>query len=744
MKFFNRGKKGDADKAPASNGKKAKKKGFGKKKDLTLIARMGLEESVADATLDVLSELVSAGNSAVREVDEGFLIIAVTNDMLESAGLDPSDEEFGSFAEALASETVESIALLDDLEAGIIGIIPSSDTLLALDEFDFVQDMEFRWAVVPFDLSDNDRMTLLDDTVGIAQLVGMTNDASVSPVISDGAVSFDEVASTAAPAAAVAAPVAPVVVAPPTDNFDDEFQDDAFSDEFPDDVPDDDEFDGGFTGDDEDEDGEPEDYATYDAPDDTFSDFDDEDGDDLDLGGAGAVYTAPVEEPELDAEDVIEAVARATELGFANDELGLSVDLKPFDQYFDTLPIARFDTTQVDDSELHRVVTNLRRDANTEIERFHQDNVQSLRNQYMTSMRDINARIIETIDYKNPSTMYGEMWQAIQDEHDSSMRDIDRLSAAQIKDIKAQYDEERELFGENAKREAFVLYDARHKTERDRKIDAVRDALATDFKTTRDVKLAELYDDRRIVAKRLLDKAATALLQKLQESYETMSEKELHMYDSLRRNFDGYLRRHFADDVLSKKAEAEKLRQSHEAESVRKEFEQILATRARQLDEVNEQSRQRIFQLEERHREQIAAATASMETQLERSLRDAENLRQQLKDSQDAIVSVSQQKDKEVEHRLRMFEDRAEAAEAQLEHARKTASAEKKPMNFMIGAVAIVGVVIGVLIGFLYAINSVQQVAPQAPTATTTSSVDVMDVPTTFGTPHPTLASIAG
>ena len=748
MKLFNLGKKGNTDKASEPKGKKAKKKGFGKKKGMTLIAQMGLQESVADAAVDVLSDLVQAGDSAVRETDDGFLIIAITNDMLEEAGLSNSSEEFGAFAEALSSETVESIALIDDLEAGIIGIIPSSDTLLALDEFEFVQELEFRWAVVPFDLSDNDRITLLDDTVGIAQLVGMANDASVTPVVSSEGVSFDEVASSAAPFIH-----ADPSSAPETGDFDDEFDDEDEPD-YPASPSTTESFDDEF----EDEGMPDEDDVTYTPPVDNFDDLDDEDfdgfddedgagfdtGDDLDLGGAGAVYTAPtVDEPELDAEEVAEAVTRATELGFANDELGLGIDLKPFDQYFDSLPIARFDTKQVDDSELHRVVANLRRDANSEIERFHQDNIQSLRNQYMTSMRDINSRIIETIDYKNASTMYGEMWEAIQTEHDNAVRDIDRLSAAQIKEIKAQYDEERELFGENAKREAFVLYDARHKTERDRKIDAVRDALLTDFKTTRDVKLAELYDDRRIVAKRLFDKAGTALLQKLQESYETMSEKELHMYDSFRRNLDAYMRRHFADDVLSKKAEAEKLRQSHEAESVRQEFEQILAARTHQLNEADKQARERIFQLEERHREQLAAATEQIERQLERARTDADNLREQLKESQNAIVLVGQQKDKEVEHRLRMFEDRAKAAEAQLEHAQKTNNTNKRPMNFIIGAVAVVGIALGIIVGFLYAVNSVQQVAPAAPTATT-SSVDVMDVPTSFSTSHPTLASIAG
>ena len=710
---------------------KAKKSLFGgKKKDVTLLERMQLEESVAAASLDVVQELAEIGESAVRETEEGLLIIVITNEMLEQAGLDPAGEEFGSFAQALRSETIESIALSNDLEAGVIGLIPSKETLISLDEFDFVHDIEFRWALVPFDLGDDDRLTVLDSTVHVDRLMEMANNPEIQIAIKNGEVveaeaEYDEADN-----------------APDGDGVDDDEFDNEL-DETPvygtqaddDDFDEIDDFDDDFDEIDDFDDDEAFDEPVFEATDNLDDEFDVEDDqsygtaydqDDMPYDDTDTVSDDSfIEEDEgLTAEETREVITQAATHGFNNTELGLAIDMTKFDDYFNVVNIAKFDTARTDNSELQNVLSKLRQDANVELERFHQDNIQSLRNKFTTSMRDIHNKLVESLDHKDEQTTYGRRHYEIESDYDDAMGDLDRRVAGETAGINKLYNEQREEYAENAKREALAVYDSRYRDERNRKIESAKDFITTDLKTTRDTELGELYKDRRTVAQRLFDKAMTALLQKLQEEHQSISQKELQMYDAFRKSMDVYLRKHFADEVLRAKAEAEKLKQSHEAERVRAEYEQMLMTKTRALGEADELARENLRKLEVTHKEQIDHVKADYERRIEREQRENQNLREMLQDANASNGKIGEQKEEEVKHRMNMYKDALEAKERELAYANERANTAQKPMKMVFGAVAVVMLAAGIIFGFMFGTNSMQI----APASTEVTQPPVEDV----------------
>lgn len=746
-KFGGKSKQDSQDNSTKKSAKKEKRVGKGKKKKtLTLLERMQLEESVAASSLEVLQELVDIGGSAIREVDDGIMIIAITNDMLEQAGLDPSSEEFGSFAEALRAEIVESIALAEDLANGVVGIIPSEETLTALDEFDFAHDIAFHWAIVPFDLTDEDKLTVLDSTVHIERLVEMVNDPSIQLEVRNGEVievadesgyedSFDEMEE---------------------DNFDQGIEED--EEEFDEGIEEE-ELDAGEFDDNEldvgDFDEEELDIGDFEED---VLDVDDFDEDELDVGDYEEELDAgdynyeeeldagyaddDSDELEVDvpigydtvdegmtAEETKEAINRIVNHGFNNTELDLQIDMAKFDDYFDSITIAQFDTTRQDDSELQTVLSKLRQDANVELSRFHQDNVQALRNKFTTSMRDIHNRLVESLDHKDQTTTYGSRHYEIETEYEDGMDDLERRVAASVGHINKEYNERREEYGENAKREALALYDSRYRDERNRKIDSVKDNLLTDLKTVRDTELGELYKDRRTVAQRLFDKATTALLQQLQEEYQEISQSELHMYDLFRKDMDVYLRKHFADEVLRAKAEAEKLKQSHEADRVRKEYEQMLNTKTRQIQEADDNAKLAIQKLEATHKDQLKSVKADYDRHIEREQKDNETLRQLLKESNSANSKIGEQKDLEIQHRLKLYEDTIAAKDLELKYANDRAAKSQKPMKFILVASAAVALALGVILGFLFGAGQTQQqITPAATDQTEDQSTGMIDL----------------
>lgn len=689
---------------------KEKKSLFGgKKKDVTLLERMQLEESVAAASLDVVQELAEMGRSAVRELDEGLLIIAITNDMLEEAGLDVTGEEFGSFAQALRSETIESIALADDLAAGVIGIIPSQETLISLDEFEFVHDTAFRWAIVPFDLSDDDRLTVLDSTVHIDRLVEMSNNPDIQVVIKNGeVVDMDggDDDQDYAPTSGVIEEDEDELDADDYSGVDD--SDKGFDDDS--DFPMDDGFD-----DVDDFDSVPDEMDDMDGFDSDSDDMYDMDEDtdempDLDEDSDDELYALD-EDEGMTADESKEVINRVVAHGFNNTELDLNIDMTKFDDYFDSVTIAQFDASRTDDSELQNVLSKLRQDANVELSRFHQDNVQSLRNKFTTSMRDIHNKLVESLDHKDENTTYGRRHYEIEADYDDAMDDLERRVAGEIDHINKEYNEAREEYAENAKREALTVYDSRYRDEKNRKVESVKDHVQADLKTNRDTELGELYKDRRTVAQRLFDKAMTALLQRLQEEYQMISQKELQMYDAFRKSMDVYLRKHFADEVLRAKAEAEKLKQSHEAERVRNDYEQMLITKTRQIEEADKLARENLRQLEATHKEQLDHVKADYDRRIEREQRENQNLREMLQDANASNSKIGDQKEEEVKHRMKMYEDALKAKERELEYANERSNKAQKPMMFILGSVGVVMLALGIIFGFLYGAKSVQ-IAP--------------------------------
>lgn len=719
----------------AKNNRKGKGKRFGgKQKDMTLVQRMELVESVASASLDVLHELVRLGNSAIREVDDGLLIVIITNDMLVASGVDSSGEDYGSFAEALSSESIESLTLAADYENDIIGIIPSSDTLATLDEYEFIHDMPLQWAIVPFDLTDDSRLILLNSTVHLDRLMEIAKSPSIelrvegNQVVDSGESEWDDEND-----------------ADDDDQYDRDDEDrmdesndqeyrengtyDAFSAEnnnpfgFPTDndleYEDKDEY--------KDEYMEVENEFGTDPDTDTFY----SNGDvELELGDEYPLDPV-VQQTDMTAEESKSVVTKALEHTFNNSELNLSVDLTKFDDYFGSFTIVKFDENPSDDSELQRTVSNLRRDANAEIKQFHEIEYSNLRNTYISNLRDIHSKLVNTLDHNDQNTTYGGRFHEIDAVYDAALSDMDRLIANEVKTIHAAYNEERDIYGENAKREALAVYDTRYRDERNRKIDGVKDALKSDIKSNRDLSRGELFSDRRNVAATLFDMATTALLQNLHEQFQEIMEKELHMHDKFRKNIEIYLREQYSNEVLRAKAEAERLKQNEEADSVRREYQQLLATSEEMLVKAEHQSRLAIEQLEDKHKDQLNELKSDYERTIEREKQESDSLKALLKQANENTAKIGEQKELEVQHTLKVYKDQIDSQKENLAFARERVGKTQKQMLLVYVAIGGAALAIGILFGFIFGANSTHQQAPAAPAALTqpVSTIHGADVP---------------
>lgn len=710
MALFKKGNKTPKEK-PAKKEKKAKGGLFGRsKKNQSLIDMMQLDESVAEPSLEVVADLSDRDDSAVRQVSDagGYLIVAFTNTMLEAAELDASSEEFGSFAEALRTETVESIALINDLEEGIVGIIPSIDSLIALDEFEFAHNLEFKWALVPFDLDNDSQLDILNSTVSLAKLTEMANEPSITAmvdedskevILSDGDSYEEDEFGVNAPAE--------------SDNLeddDDDFDFDASPEEVPavsddfevadedivEEVPDDDDFD---------DDLDLEDDAP--AVTESTNDFDDDDielDDDLDDDFGDTTPSEP-EEDELTPEESNALIEQAATHSFANTELGIDLDMSLFDDLYRPDDVIQFETNFDEDSELQRVISKMHKDHNTELKRLHKGNVQALRAKYASSISDIYTRVADHVDHMNPNTVYGERLEKIEADYRDKKRNIDATVASRRNVINDEYRERREAYGEAAKQEAMTSFDKTHRGQLDAELTSISADISTEITNEKNYRTAELLKDRRLVSARLFDDIKVKLLKSIQKEYQEYANKELRMYDAFRKDADTYLRKHFSDDVLRSKAQAESLRQNHEADRVRREYGEMLTSKARQIEELENDAAAKHRQLTEEHRNDIAQIKAEHDRELERLQKEATGLRDMLQDANESVTKISEQKEKEIEHRIKVYEDRIQSKDLELQYANERLTTKNRPMFAIMIAIGAVSIMLGLILGFILGID---------------------------------------
>lgn len=714
------------------------------KQEKGIIESMGLNEAVASMGLSLLENLVESDDlSAVREVDEGYTVIALTEEMLQDIDVDTKSSDFGTFANAISSEHIESLLLENDLNNGVIVLIPDRDTLDILEEFSFLQDTAYRWAIIPFDIDDESTAVLLENGATLGDLNVIAND-KMDLYVKNGRIVTD------------------LEEDDDEESYNSLEDDDPFGgeliggDDFDEDDPfgvDDDDVFGDIFDEDLDEEiavnAQP--YAVVDVEnddDDNLTEYEKAQREEELYGDPNAPFKDRLSEPEEiedeedlfdfdygediediedyeddfddiddDLDDLLEDTEESFELQsveeghemisgvldreFHNDELGLSIKGDAFNQQFGDVAVIQFDEEPLDDGALAQTVAEMRRDANTRLATLHNTNLQKLRSHYQNGLSDIHDKLVEILDYKDSGTAFGERYTIISNEREDQLDVADELVAQNREVLDRKYEEQREAFGERARIEALSKYDdqnkARHELEKRKLGDEVETKIELEF----DAELADLYDERRNVAKRIFDKMTTGLLLEIQKLHEENMAHEHELYEKFHAEIDAYTRENYTDEVMRARAIATQQRQHHEADDVRKEYEQLLATKQKSLEEAEARADAELRKLENSHSKAIQETVADYKRQVAKREDEIRELRENSNKLQNRIVEIGKEKDEEYSQRLRTNNDVIESQREQIEYERERADKQGRQSGIILAGMVIVGLALGLIGGFL-------------------------------------------
>lgn len=694
-------------------GKKAKKKpnaavtetstGAARRKSKTLISRMGLSDAVASMGLNVLSEMINEP-SAVRLLDGGYTVVVLTEDMLVASGLQPGDESFGSFAEALRSEQIKSLLLQNDLSNNKIVIIPDSDSLDLLDEFSFAREIEFKWGLVPVDITDESEVTVTESTVHLSDLINISNNETPIHQNSDGSIVVGE---------------SDVETLVNSDANDIQTESDDSSVLDPGTTTDSDTFaEDSQGGDDSNDDYPINSNDDTDLTDDTFEVSDEFDfgADDYDVD-----TTIPVEDdlsnddPDLELDDSAfahmdetnaqELVDEVISREFYNDELGINVDPKLFDLHFDNkdTKLALFNETPLDDSELSRHVAKMHADANIEMTKFHSDNIQELRSIYNLAMSKSHDSLVDMLNYNDESTDYGKRYKALQGNREDALIAIDDVVLEERQRIENEYNDKRDKFGKRAYEDAVRKYDDLYLDDNELLKTKREEQMLADVNSVSDAHISDMYAERKIVARRMYDKASTSILVNLQQKYKDMVAREIQFQDSFRNDIDKFIRENYANDVMRNKALAEELRQKHKADEVRQQYNVMLQAKEDELAQAKISAESEIADLRNKHQSDLTNTIAEWTRKVDEANEQNVDLKKSVNTLQTQLSTMDGEINSKYQAQIETGQNQIKALTDQLAYAEeRTAKAGRLQMVIVV-AVAIAAVALGLIGGFLMA-----------------------------------------
>lgn len=693
-------------------GKKAKKKpsaavtetstGTARRKSKTLISRMGLSDAVASMGLNVLSEMTKEP-SAVRLLDEGYTVVVLTEDMLVASGLQPGDESFGSFAEALRSEQIKSLLLQKDLSNNKIVIIPDSDSLDLLDEFSFAREIEFKWGLVPVDITDESEVTVTESTVHLSDLINISNnetplhqkpdgsivvgesdvDALVNSDADDSQTEFDD----------------PSILDPDTTTDFDTFAEDSQDGDYPnDDYPINPDDDTDLT-DDTFEVADGFDFGADDDVDTTIPVEDDLHNDDSDLELDDSVFE------HMDETNAKELVDEVISREFYNDELGINVDPKLFDLHFDNkdTKLALFNEAPLDDSELSRHVAKMHADANIEMTKFHNDNIQELRSIYNLAMSKSHDSLVDMLNYNDESTDYGKRYMALQENREAALNAFEDIALAERQRIENEYNVKRDKFGQRAYDDAVRKYDDLYLDDNELLKTKREEQMRSEVNAESDAHISDMYAERKVVARRMYDKASTSILVNLQQKYKDMVAREIQFQDSFRNDIDKFIRENYANEVMRNKALAEELRQKHKADEVRQQYNVMLKAKEDELAQAKISAESEIADLRNKHQSDLSNTIAEWTRKVDEANEQNVDLKKSVNTLQTQLSTMDGEINSKYQAQIETGQNQIKALTDQLAYAEeRTAKAGRLQMVIVV-AVAIAAVALGLIGGFVMA-----------------------------------------
>lgn len=714
MGLFKKKAKAENQTVEAVETKAPKKGARNKKNELVKVLPESVWESVNE-------EFKQNEQFIITDADGNTQYVAFMFDTMQCGGLAGKearkDESKGSIIEAIRTGSIKTYVRLEMLMDNVFIIIPDLETIDAMDEFGILADGQYILCTISSDGNDIKTITDANDEEiivsfdKIKEVIQNSLDIKVlfpgGGDMTDAMLGFDSSSQTEEDI--------------PVDDFDEELSD--LPDDI-DDIPDDLE----DLPDDLEDDIEPQPVATESPtqapavaptqasvvensddgslPDD-YVDADDLPSESDDEGGYDELE-------DITKEYVEEYVART----FYSDDLGLEVSTKPFDMQF------MHGNAYVPFNEdrgaglLNEYIANLSKDANTRLQRMHNENLFRMREKYMRLIQQHCIRIAEALDVSNESTQYGKFRKAIELNRDENNANVNSAVEKKRNQLNEAWNRKLEQVANEAAASAKAQYEDRygrsHESDLQNLVSLEKDEIERDYNAA----LRRLNDDRRAEASKLLDIAVNETLSEMADLYIKVLHDEQREQARLQREITKFIDDNRKDEKARIETIAEEQRRVKQSEELRKEYASKIKAMTSEFDMQKTVLQADVDRMRQEHEIEIEKLENTHENQLKEEKARSEELQKKLDELLDKYADIDAAKALEYKDKLEDLEHEKETWKRHTddiiaEHKKSEASTFKMSIIVIIAAV-IAAIGIGFMCGSILNIRKTSQIEQQS------------------------------
>ena len=383
---------------------------------------------------------------------------------------------------------------------------------------------------------------------------------------------------------------------------------------------------------------------------------------------------------------------------FFSNDLGLEVSTQAFDaQFMHKNEYIPFNENR-GPGWINEYLSNFSKDANTRMERIHTENLFRMRESFMRLIQGHCANIAKILDTSNDKTQYGKIKSAIDHAYEDNLDNIDRAIEDKTAQLEAAWEDQLDKVGNAEKERAIENYKKEYLDKHQRDIARLREIEKQEIENDHQASLRAMNEDRRAEATKLLDLAINETLDKMSDAYVDILEAERAEYDKYHEQMLKFIDDNRKDEKARIEALAEENRQVKRANEVRGEYIAKIKAMAAEYEMKRTVLQSDLDNMRREHEIEIKNHDNELNSRVAAEKSRADSLQVQLDTLLQQYSELEDKKNKELEDRVKVYKDDAALKDTQMQHIIQSG----KKSNMLTIGLCIALLVAGLGIGFLF------------------------------------------
>lgn len=400
---------------------------------------------------------------------------------------------------------------------------------------------------------------------------------------------------------------------------------------------------------------------------------------------------------------------------FYSDDLGLEISTEPFDLQFVRGNFYIPFKEERGEGWLNGYVGNLAKDANTAMERKHEENLFRLREQYMRKMQACCEQIVAELDYTDQNTKYGKIYALLEATRQERLDHLDESVQIKRQQLEEAWQQSLEEIGKKAAEEAKGLHRSRYGRTHDADVASVEAKEVDEIERLFNDDVRRMQEERRADASKLLDQAINSVLDDLRTNYmgKALTE-EKKQYAAYQRQIASFIDNNRKDEKARINALIEQQNRTDEVAAVRNQCAAQISTINEEMEGRKAAMAEQIEEIRAQYERDLADHDKANENKVALEIAKQDELSKQIEHLNEKYDELSAAKDREYEARVASFEKERESWKSQTDSLIASHKRSNLISTILIVAILIAALGIGFIIGTLLNVRKTSTIEQDA------------------------------